>query len=73
MKQTTFENYTDGNDTLDTLFQEQYWDGGFDGESAYNAILKWAAKDGYVITDQDTCDYDKILYGIYNSMEKGLS
>lgn len=69
----TFEEYADGYEHLSTLFDEQYWGGGFNSEKAYDCVVRAAASEGVIITDLETADYDSILYSIYDATEKGLS
>lgn len=69
----TFEQYADGQDWLSTMFDEMYWDGGLDTEVVFEAVCQEAAKEGVVLTDVDTVDYDKVIYEFYKCTEVGCS
>ncbi len=57
-----------------TLISELHWGLGVDVDRMFHYMVNEAAKDGVVLTDIDTWDYDKPLYESYkNSDDKGLS
>lgn len=61
------DRYCDG---LSELFDEMYWDGGFNNSRALAYIERCALDDGYVIEGDDLED---ALYEAYEICEKGLS
>lgn len=69
----TFEEYAWGQDWLTNWFEEMYWEGGIRTDELYEAVIKEAIKDNIDIIDADTCDYDGILFDMYQNTELGLS
>lgn len=73
----TFNEYIDEllNRDYDLMnfIDELYWDGGCNTGLLYEYVTTKAIEDNVVISDLFTVDFDKVLYDLYQSTEKGLS
>jgi hypothetical protein len=59
---------------LATRICDMYWEnnGDCDTDALFEFVLRCAKADNVRITDEETCDYDRLLYNVWRCTEKGI-